>query len=550
MSLQRFLPYVLILSLVLAAISCNDEWLGAEYDTTIQWEGGFEGPLIFGSLNLKDLLTDYDKSNYIEENDSGLLYVSYSIDTVLLAPAMLEIPDQEFIQMYFRFEAVPGAAIDLIPMPIEQPKEYKFELPGDARIDSVNIKAGEMRIRVMSSIRHEGTLTISSDDVFIKGKKYEKVVSISNASGTFDETVSIDMAGGSIRFNNDVPDSTSIALMFALTLINSGNDILETDEVQIVNSFHDLEFTAAYGYLGAYDSLLIEKSELEFDLLARDFFTGSAKLANPQLTIRTDNSMGLPIEIELADMEARFKNKPATAITILPSNTISISSPDRNDIGGSAKDTTVIDTTTSNLHVAATTDLVGFQYSVRVKGNPDPNGPKDNFILEDSKLGVQVEGLVNFNLRIDDVVLVDTSDFNIGSEYNVDNIEYVKIQLSTKNMLPVDMGLQIYFIDSIQNWLKLDSLFGEDKSILLSGVPLINGFPAAHGHVNEENTPWDTTSIVLTTSQMEHALDANKLLLKAYVETYDGGNKDVKFFSDYSLSFKLGTRIKAKLSNE
>ncbi|MCK4746486.1 MAG: hypothetical protein KAT15_05600, partial [Bacteroidales bacterium] len=176
MSLHRFLPYLLILSVVFGAISCNDDWLRSEYDTTIQWEGGYEGPLIYGSLNLKDLLDEYDTTGYVSEDNTGLLYAAYSKDTVLTAPGMLEIPDQEFIQVFFRVDStIPGWYLDLLPKPIMDTidKGFEFERTGDERLDSVHIKAGEMRIYVRSTIRHQGILNISSEQVFLNGERYD-----------------------------------------------------------------------------------------------------------------------------------------------------------------------------------------------------------------------------------------------------------------------------------------------------------------------------------------------------------------------------------------
>ena len=45
MSLRRFLSGIYILLLLLAALSCNTDWLDSEYNTTVYWEGAYEGLL-------------------------------------------------------------------------------------------------------------------------------------------------------------------------------------------------------------------------------------------------------------------------------------------------------------------------------------------------------------------------------------------------------------------------------------------------------------------------------------------------------------------------
>jgi hypothetical protein len=540
MSLQRFLSSIFILSVILAAISCNNDWLTSDYDATVQWEGAYEGPIIFGNLSLKDLLEEFDTTGYVSEDSTGFLYAAYSKDTILRASDLVKIPDQQFFQVFFRSDTnIPGSFLGMLgdTIPFVQDKGFQFEHFRDERLDSIYVKDGEMRIWVRSTIKHEGILTISSDYVFFGGQKYHKVIMISDPSGNYDTTVSIPMAGSTILLDNSVPDSSSLEIQFEFDLINSGADILSSEEVQIINSFHELEYAAAYGYAGALDSVLIDKAELEFDLLQGNF-EGTIKLANPQIIVRTNNSMGVPFAVELNDLEARFQDGSSTALTIDPSaNPISIAAPDFTQVGQSVKDSTRIDTTNSNIHLAATTDLRGFQYSVRVIANPE--GQQDNFILDVSELNVNVEGLVPLHLRIQDVVLTDTFDFDLFSDedtvFGPDNIDNMLIRMETDNFMPLDLGIQIYFIDTSRSWQPLDSLFGEDKNVFLSGV--VNSSGRVILATNK------VTEVEMSREQIKNVVDANKLLMKAYIETTDNGSRDVKFYSDYSLNFKLGTRI-------
>ena len=307
MYLQRFLPHLIILLAVLAVMSCTDDWLRSEYDMTVKWEGGYEGPLIFGDLSLKDLLEEFDSTGYVFEDSTGFLYAAYSKDTTLTGPDMLEIKDQKFIQVFFRPETdIPGELLE--DTVLVQNKGFKFERTGDERLDSVYVKDGQMRIYVRSTIKHMGNLNISSDQVFLNGEKYDTTIVISDATGTFEQTVPIPLAGGKIYLNNSVPDSSSLYIRFEYELISSGEDIRTTEEVQIINSFHNMEFSAAYGTVGLWDSLLINQAELEFDLL-EGAFEGTIKLADPQLNIRTDNSIGVPFDIELLDFEAFFQRR-------------------------------------------------------------------------------------------------------------------------------------------------------------------------------------------------------------------------------------------------
>jgi hypothetical protein len=82
--------------ILLVTLSCNDDWLRSEYDTTIQYQGGFEGPLVYGHISLEDLLARFDTTGYVFADSNNLLWASYSKDTILTAPDMLQLPDQDF----------------------------------------------------------------------------------------------------------------------------------------------------------------------------------------------------------------------------------------------------------------------------------------------------------------------------------------------------------------------------------------------------------------------------------------------------------------------
>jgi len=546
MSLRRFLPFVFILSLVIAAMSCKDDWLQQEYDSEILWEGGIKGPIIFGNLSIKDLLKEFDSTGYVSEDSTGLLYGAYSKDTVLRAPDVLEIPDQEFIQVFFRVDTViPGWWLDFIgDTTFTQDKGFKFERTSDERLDSVQIKSGNMRVYVRSTIQHTGELTISSEDIILNGQKYEKLITISDPSGNFEQTVNIPMDGATIRLNNSVPDSTSLDLKFAFKLISSGADIQPSEEVQIINSFQNLEFRGAFGYIGLFDSLLIDKAELEFDLFPEGF-EGLIKLANPQIRVRTGNSMGVPFDVGLLDLEAHFRDGSGIPLNIFDPdvNPLRINAPVSPD-EYPVEDSTFIDNTNSDIHLAARSDLVSLQYSVRAEANPD--GPRSNFIMDDSELAINVEGRIPMDLRIKDFVLSDTFSFDLtedeDADFTSDNIDNLMMRMKTDNGMPLDLGLQLYFVDSAQNWLTLDSLFAGPTNILQSGKVDVNGDVT-------ESIPKDTT-IELTKRQIDNLMDADKLLMKAYAETAEGGTRDVKFYADYSLYFKLGMQVEINYTIE
>jgi len=175
MSLKRFLPIVAIFSLLLALFSCvNDEWMADKYDLTVKWEPGFEGPLVFGDLTIKDMLTKFDSTGYITEDNTGFLYFVYDTSETIYADEYIDIPDQDFLQVFFQSDVdIPGSALGNIGDTINFQKieSFEWERTGDERLDSVHMSGGEIVIFVTSTIRHTGILTIYSDQIQVNGEQ-------------------------------------------------------------------------------------------------------------------------------------------------------------------------------------------------------------------------------------------------------------------------------------------------------------------------------------------------------------------------------------------
>ena len=545
MWLKRFLPHAAILSLLIVFVSCmNDEWMADKYDFTVRWEPGFEGPLVFGNLSIEDMLTKFDTSGYLIEDSTNFLYFIFDTSETVYADDYIDIPDQDFLQVFFQSEVdIPGSSLGNIGDTITfiEVKNFEWERTGDERLDSVNMKGGEIVIFVTSTIKHTGILTIYSDQIELNGEQYRQVIDISDPSGNFSTTVRVPLAGASLRLDNSNPDTTFLEMIFEFDLINSGADILASEMVSITQSFQNLDYQAVYGYAGVYDSLIIDKEVIEFSSMPEDFI-GRIRLADPQIHLKVGNSFGVPFGIELLDLEARFKDASMTPINLDPDvNPIIIDAPTINQAGQSILSYIVIDSNNSNINEIASTDLTGLQFSINALGNP--TGFMNNFILDTSHLDVNIEVVIPMHLRAEGLELADTFDFEIGGDegFNRENIKSFMFQLETENGLPLEVSIQVYFMDNNDDY--LDSLFNEQNwNILPSGVVDDDGKVIM--------TTYNKVEVPLSESQIDNVFIAEKIMIKTLVETTDQGTRDIKFYSTNSLSFKLGAKAEVSVTSD
>jgi len=386
-----------------------------------------------------------------------------------------------------------------------------------------------------------GTLTIYSDQIELNGSRYEHTIEISDPSGNFTTTVRVPLAGASLQLDNANPDTTFLGMVFELNLINSGADILASELVSITQSFQSLDYQAVYGYVGVYDSLIIDKELIEFSSMPEDFI-GRIQLADPQIHLKVGNSFGVPFGIELLDLEARFKDASMTPINLDPDvNPVIIDAPTIDQVGQSILSYTAIDSNNSNINEIASTDLTGLQFSINALGNP--TGFMNNFILDTSHLDVNVEVVIPMHLRAEGLEMGETFDFEIGGDegFSRENIKSFMFQLETENGLPLEVSTQVYFMDSDENY--LDSLFNEQNwNILPSGVIDDDGKVIF--------TTYNKVEVPLTETQIDNVFIAEKIMITILVETSEQGTRDIKFYSTNSLGFKLGARAEVSVTSD
>jgi len=518
--------------------SCQkDEFNFKNYDQSIEWTPTFNGPVAYGSLTLEDLLNKADNTGMISTDDAGQIIFTYKGTlNEITANDWLTIPGQDFKR--FRISSpidIPGGFPGRVDS-IELSDNYHFVFAKGGHMDSLYLEQGNLNISTHSTIWHMASIKLSSSYIVKEdGDTLDELINVSKSSGDFDTTIILSLNGGKLYLNNANPDSSLVPLNFKLIIYNSGNEILSTDGVDITINIGVLTLNAAYGYVGQYDTLLQKDKEMNLDLF-KGKFKGSVTFRDPRLNMTVDNSFGLHIGFSFEDSYVRMKNGTVTSLDINPDMFI-LEAPVIDSAEFSKTSVISINRNNSNIEDIFTTDLQKLVYSVRIATNPPQAEQTDNFFLKSSTVSVNYEFDLPMDLRVNDLVLVDTIDFNLGGDIDSSkfNINALQIRIETDNGMPVDANLQVYFVNS--SYQVLDSLYTDENSqILVSGE--VDDFT---GRVT---TPTNNISVIdLPQAKINNILDAVYAFIQATIETHNGGQTDVRFYSDYSIGFKLGTRV-------
>ena len=117
----------------------------------------------------------------------------------------------------------------------------------------------------------------------------------------------------------------------------------------------------------------------------------------------------------------------------------------------------------------------------------------------------------------------------------VEELQSLGLKLFFKNGFPIETKVQVYFADSLGY--VLDSLL-QDNVILASAQIGSNGRVTSSTEKN--------TEIIYPEEKILRLKKVRKIYVKGVTTTVEGGNKNVKIYSDYKLDLKIAGRAKLK----
>ena len=539
MNISYIYKIVLFGVMVLVGFSCGKEFDKDNYNFDVEYTPGFKGPIAHGELSLEDILNVFDTLGLIYTNPDGLINFAYSGKVNRISSEQwLTIPPQEFKEILLTSPATLNPLLfqALVASPIAISDDYEFVFDHDEQIDSIQLIEGILQIIVESTIRHTAVIYLSSSNIYKEGgDTLNETIQISDDSGNYFSVFNISLNGGKLIMDNTNPDTSFMPLNFELDVSPSAGVGLDaSEEVKIQLNIGQMIIKGAFGSVGSQDIQLIKDQELNIDLFDR-FIQGNISFANPRFSMTVHSSFGLPIGFVFEDVNVTMKDSSVIEFTI-DEDYFLVDGPDFSNFGQTVTSVIALNRDNSNINSLFTTDLRKLLYSVRLLTNPESTGLSENYFLDISSIAVEYELLLPMNLRAESLILQDTIDFDIFSieEGRILDIEALKVNIETENGMPLDLDLQVFFLDS--NWVVLDSLFSEGASTLLASGELDD-----NGRIIEPQI--SVSTVDMTLDQIDKILDAKYAFFQIKIKTTDSDQRDVKFFADYKLGFSLSTEV-------
>lgn len=535
--LSLLLTKGVIISLVILLQSCVKDNFDFNKLAQTEWSPNIAVPLVYSSLTIQDIITKGDTKGNMRigsDNFCTLIYTGHLLSTQ--ASDLIVIPNQSYNQNI----SLNASAIAIFKasgsFTATASQTISFNSGGTTEIDTLIYKSGTLDLSISSDFQHSGQVVITIPGARKNGFVLSKTFPL-NYTGSVPVTaaVSVDLTGYSFdmtkgsgtTFNQFIVD-------YDFTLNNSGNPVTSSNQLSVSPSFNDQKFDKVFGYIGQ-QLLSPDNDTIRVSIFGNESGIGTFTLVEPKVKAYISNSYGIPIQANFAQFDGYTPSKgnfPVTGSGV--PNPLPIKTPSVSQIGQVLVDSFILDKTNSNIVNIVNNKPKYVVYKLNSQSNPGGKTGR-NFVIDTSRFSVNLEVEMPLYGTAMDFTIQDTMDFEFG---DIENIESFQIRTDISNGFPIDVGVQIYFTDTLYN--VLDSLVTPYQIIMPSAM-----VSSTTGKVTAPAR--NTSDFTFNKTRSDHLTNAKKIIIKGVASTTNNGSSNVKIYTDYKLDVKLGAKAQLKV---
>ena len=406
-------------------------------------------------------------------------------------------------------------------------ESFVFPEP-DLKAYAAVLKKGTMTVKVSNSSKVNGAINLNLPEIKKNGIPVTSSVPLNGSS------VIIDLAGANLNFASDplvsynrVPYSYNIQVNSSTGYV----DYASTDVIRVDMTLSGLEFKSVHGDFGK-QSIQIDPGTFDLNMDMLDKIEGNFKLSNPKLELIFHNSIGMPASLSF-DLMASNKSGQQLVLTRTPSS-FDIPVP-ANINAGIATGNMIFDKQNSNIvNFIALPPTGKISYSGKADFNKNNvvTLQNPNFLDMDATFAIDLAMELPIELQVNNLTFKDTT--GITGE-NFDEIENAELTINAKNGIPLDVDVQLFFIDTISK-----SQYGSSKKLKV--------LTAAQVSSTGVITPTITSQpFGLDANEMKNLRKANGIVFSGTINSPVGGTGVSSLYSDSKLELNLVMKSKINL---
>jgi hypothetical protein len=403
---------------------------------------------------------------------------------------------------------------------------FFFDFPEpDMKSYGAVLKKGTLLIKTTNSSKLSGSISFTLSEVKKNGVPIQMTIPLSGTSTTIDLSGAVfNFASDPITPYNRIPYEYSVTVNKTSGYVNYSTKDAFTMDITLSG----LEFKSITGDFGKR-SITVDPDVFDMNVDMFNRIDGGFKLANPKLELIIRNSIGMPASV---DMDFTASNKDGATASLNPP-IFEIPVP-ANINSGIATKSVVFDRNNSNIvNFIALPPSSQISYNGKVDFNQknvvSPQNP--NFLDVDAIFAIDMAMELPLELQISNLSFKDTSAIEAG---DYDQIESADLILNAKNGVPLDIEMQLLFVDTISG-----TQYGASKSSKILSAATVN----ATGQI----TPVQSShTFSLSKTEMDNLRKANGLVISGKISSTDPTKTVSPIMSDSKI--EMNVVIKSKIN--
>lgn len=552
---------LLLLGLVaLAFYGCTkDTWVFDDQTAVPGLDPSFAIPLVNTFLNIGDLEESLDSDNFIYNEDSEAFALVYRANVLDFSARELSGLGTESFDASYALTAGDATVLNGTPdessVSLFESFSQSLAVSNGEEIETITFSEDTMFVTLNSEIHFDQDIVITIPEMTLNGSSFSETINAPYPGfDPFEVTAEFIITGYTLDLTQGQTTSNTFDVNLELSFTSNGGSVSAGDEIEMDIQIDLSKFKSVFGYFG--QPATIENSGTQNVNLFKDLAGGALHFVEPRMELFFDNSSGISADVTFTSVYAPensieqelvgpdLSNIPQIARAANPGETETTAHTVDND-GVTPQLNTLLDEGPFTLIYSSEVDI-------------NSNGFDNNFLLDSSRILCRSEIILPFYGYADNFTMTDTLALDLVEEFasdegdvlTIEDIERATIRMISDNGLPIEVGTQVYFVDSV--YTVLDSLFlpGPFENLLDPGFI---DFSLPEGDVNHGRVLASTrkiTDISLTGQQLKHLAEnhSTQVIIKAFGNTNNATDEVVKFFPEYNLGIKLSAKIDTNIN--
>ncbi len=481
-------------------------------------------PLAYTNLNIGDLIAD----SLLEVDENELVSLSFS-DTIfeLKLDTLIDLPDTSVTESFnipIEFEVPPGTQLSNIA------EDIRIE-SNDIELRRATIKEGTVLLNLNSTFQGTVIATYTIPDATLNGVPLSVMEFVPAASQGSPSTLSLslDVSGYELDFTNGDDPFNSLPTLLTVVADPNGDPLSVSagDGFELTTSFQGLRPSFAEGYFGQ------QTTDTGSEVQKIDAFniieSGSVDLDEVSVNLKILNGLGVDIRANIQSFNA-LNSSMATNVGL---NHPVVGSPinlNRATYSGETinySDYNIeLNNTNSDIDLMLESLPDAFEIDAELELNPLGNvSNHHDFAFSKSTIAGVLDVDIPLCLIAEQLQLADTSDFSLGNDETLDNINSGTLVIQIDNGFP------------LEGWIDLTAINDEESTLtLLQDGHFVSGMTDSGNTVT--SATFSQISIPLDRDDIVWLKNAGQIIIRARFNT-SNLTEHVKIYSNYNIDIKV-----------